>query len=67
MCVDHGRRGCWEISLPDQPERVACETFEEAQRVAYRCAAQRSPCEVVVHDAYHRTVRHELVDSKRGS
>jgi len=34
--------------------------------VAYRCAADRLPCELVVCDA-HRVVRHELINVGAGS
>jgi hypothetical protein len=63
VCVDHGVGGCWEVALSDQREHVVCETLEEASREAYRCAADRRPCEVVVRDAYHRVMRRELVDA----
>jgi hypothetical protein len=41
--------GEWEIELPDQSEPLTCETLEDAQRVAYLCAAHRSPCELIVN------------------
>jgi hypothetical protein len=53
--------GAWEIELPDRGDRVRCETLEEASRVAYRCAAERRPCELIVCDAYHRVVQRELI------
>ncbi len=59
--VDISVRGVWEIELPDRDDRVRCETLEEASGVAYRCAAERRPCELIVCDAYHRVVRRELV------
>lgn len=61
--VDHKRRGGWEVTLPNQCDRVTLETLDEAQRVAYLCAAHEHPCELVVRDAYHRVLRRELVDS----
>jgi hypothetical protein len=30
--------------------------------VAYQCASRTRPCEVIVHDAYHRVVHRELVN-----
>jgi len=42
---------------------VTCETFDEAQRVAYLCATHRRPCELIVCDAYHRVLHHELIDA----
>jgi hypothetical protein len=60
--VDFNRRGAWDIGLPGQTERVTRETLAVAQRVAYLCAARRSPCELIVHDAYHRVLRWEVID-----
>jgi hypothetical protein len=59
--VELNARGGWTIDLPDEPDPVVCETFKDAQRVAYLCAAQRDPCELVVHDAYHRVLYRTLV------
>jgi hypothetical protein len=59
--VDLNVRGAWEVALSGQGERVVCRTLEEASRVAHRCAADRRPCELIVCDAYHRVVHHELV------
>ena len=61
--VDINGRGGWDVALPDRGDRVTCETLEEASRVAYRCAADRQPCELIVCDAYHRVVRRELIKS----
>jgi hypothetical protein len=58
--VNHDRHGSWEVELPDGSKRVACETLEDAKRVAYLCAACRHPCELVVRDAYHR----EFIDGE---
>jgi hypothetical protein len=54
--------GGWEITLPGQRDRVTFETLDEAQRVAYLCAAQRHPCELVVRDAYQRVLHREFID-----
>jgi hypothetical protein len=59
--VDISARGAWEIELPDRRERVTCETLEEASRVAYRCATDRRPCELVIRDAYHRVLQRQLI------
>ena len=59
---DVNRLGAWEIALSGERQRVTCETLAEAQRVAYRCAIDRQPCDLVVLDAYHRVVRRERVD-----
>ena len=61
--VDISIRGAWEVALPDRGDRVRCETLEQASRVAYRCAAERPPCELIVCDAYHRVVQRELFKS----
>jgi hypothetical protein len=63
--VDISIRGAWEVALSDRGDRVTCETFEEASRVAYRCAADRRPCELIVCDAYHRVVQRELIKQRR--
>ena len=63
--VDISVRGAWEIELPDRGGRVRCETLEEASRVAYRYAAERRPCELIVRDAYHRVVQRELIKATR--
>ncbi len=39
-----------------QDSRASCETLEEAERVAYICAAYPQPCELVACDAYHRVL-----------
>jgi hypothetical protein len=36
-----------------QDSRMACDTLEEAERVAYICAAYQQPCGLAC-DAYHR-------------
>ena len=59
--VDISVRGAWEVALPDRRERVTCETLEEASRVAYRCATDRRPCELIIRDAYHRVLQRQLI------
>jgi hypothetical protein len=59
--VEHSRSGYWEVELPDHKERVACETFDDAQRIGYLCAAHAQPCELIVQDAYHRVVQRRLI------
>src|SRR5450755_981429 len=54
--------GDWEIALPNQRERVTCETLDDATRVGYLCAASRRPCELIVFDAYHRMLHRQFVD-----
>jgi hypothetical protein len=65
VCVDHNVRGAWDIELSDERDPVTCKTLDEATRVAYRCAADRRPCELIVRDAYHRVLRHELVNGEQ--
>ena len=60
--VDLSGRGAWEVALPDQSERVICQTLEDAIRVARSCAAHRRLSELVVCDAYHRVLRQEHVN-----
>jgi hypothetical protein len=60
--VDRTRLGAWEVAMPDQSELVTCETLEDAERVAYLCAARRRPCELIVCDAYHRVLHQVLID-----
>lgn len=60
--VDVNCGGGWEVILPGKHHGVTFETLDEAQRVAYVCAAQRHPCELVVRDAYHRVLHREFID-----
>ncbi len=64
--VDISVRGAWEIELTDRGDRIRCETLEEASRVAYRCAAEQRPCELIVRNAYHRVVQRELITGSEG-
>ncbi|MGP0053799.1 MAG: hypothetical protein ACLPZR_33865 [Solirubrobacteraceae bacterium] len=52
--IDRRSRGGWEIEFADEPEQVVCRTLAHAKQVAYRYASHGSPCEMIVHDAYHR-------------
>jgi hypothetical protein len=63
--VDFNYHGSWDVELPYEAEPVICRTLDEATRVAYRCAADRRPCELIVRDAYHRVLRHELVNGEK--
>jgi len=62
--VDRTGRGEWEVAMPDQRERVTCETLDDARRVAYLCAAHTRPCELIVCDAYHRVLQHEFINGE---
>lgn len=55
-------RGRWEVLLSGRREPITCETLDEAKRVAYLTVVQSHPCELVVHDAYHRVIDRELID-----
>ncbi len=61
--IDHERLGAWEVELPDEVTPVRCSTLDEARRLAYRQAAHRQPCELVICDAYHRVAHRELVSA----
>jgi len=60
--VDLNRRGGWEITFPGQRDRVTCETFDEARRVAYLYVAHRRPCELVLRGAHRRVLHREFID-----
>ncbi len=62
VSVERDRHGDWEVSLPDGRTCVACETLDDARRLAYLHAARILPCELVIRDAYHRVVDHEIID-----
>ena len=55
-------RGQWEVALPGRRRPFTCESLEEAERVAYRFASRRRPCEIVVHDAYHRVLLRDVIN-----
>jgi hypothetical protein len=55
-------RGEWEVLTPHRPRPLRCKSLEEAKRMAYRVASDDAPCDVVVHDAYHRVVHTEHID-----
>lgn len=59
--VDICARGGWEVELPDRGEPVTCESLQEASLVAYRCATDRRPCELIIRDAYHRVLKRQLI------
>lgn len=58
--VEHDGRGGWQVALPNR-ERLTCHTLEDARREAHISAARTEPCELIVHDAYHRVLSRELV------
>ena len=62
--VDRSVRGVWEVAVPGPETPIACETLDDAKRVAYLCAARWRPCELIVRDAYHRVFRREHIDGR---
>ena len=60
--VECGRRGRWQVAVPDRQQPVVCETLSDAIRVGYSSARRQRGCEIVVRDAYYRVVRREVVD-----
>jgi hypothetical protein len=61
--VDLAPGGAWEVLVPVRGERVLCSTLDDAVRMGYRYASDGEGCELVVRDAYHRVLRHELVSA----
>jgi hypothetical protein len=52
--VERDSRGGWRVGMPEHGKPLRCETPEEARRTAYLSAPREQPCELIVHDAYHR-------------
>jgi hypothetical protein len=65
ICVDPNGRGAWDVALPDEPRHLTCQTLEGARNLAHLNAASRHPCELIVHDAYHRVIQREIFDGGR--
>lgn len=63
VSVDPDGRGAWEVVLGDTHDHIACGTLDAARQIAYRTAARRRPCKLIVRDAYHRVIQSEIVDS----
>lgn len=68
VSVRHRAHGDWQVTLPGDLRPVRCETLEEAQRIARLSAEHRSPCELIVYDAYQRIIHREVIigDDVRG-
>jgi hypothetical protein len=64
--VDPNGRGAWDVALPDGPPHLKCDTLDAARKVAQLSAASRRPCELIVHDAYHRVIQRVIVDGGSG-
>jgi hypothetical protein len=58
--------GGWEVSMPDRQSAITCEALDEARRVAHLALAHGRPCELIVHDAYHRILHHEFISGHGG-
>jgi hypothetical protein len=59
--VDMDGHGHWDVVSSDPETRVVCASLDDARRVAFGRAARRR-CELVVCDAYHRVVLHQVTD-----
>lgn len=59
--VELAGSGAWLVSLPDEDRAIVCETLDEARRAALLSAIRRRACELIVHDAYHRVLEHDLI------
>jgi hypothetical protein len=57
--VDLHINGKWKVAVSQRNEPIVCATLAEARRRGFLAAAERSPCELVVRDAYHRVLAHE--------
>jgi hypothetical protein len=61
VLVNRASSGGWEVELPGQPERISCNTLEEARRAVRLVVARRQAYRIVVRDAYLRVVARELI------
>ena len=60
--VEMNSGGRWHVASSDPDSHDICTTLEDARRVAFRRAARRRRYELVVRDAYHRVVLHEVLE-----
>lgn len=65
VSIDPDGRGSWEVALRKDGRHIACKTLDDAKRVAYLSATRARPCELIVHDAYHRVIERDLIDADR--
>jgi hypothetical protein len=63
--VEHSARGRWKVLAPDRARPITCETLQDAERAAYLCLARTHARELIVCDAYHRVLHHELIAVRR--
>jgi hypothetical protein len=59
--LDMDGHGHWDVVSSDPQTHVVCASLDDARRVAFGRAARR-PCELVVCDAYHRVVLHQVIE-----
>ncbi len=55
-------RGEWEVLSAHSLRPHRYKTLDEATRAAYAVAYRDGPCELVVHDAYHRVAHAQHVE-----
>ena len=60
ICVDRDPDGRWGVWLPSGGH-LACESLDDARRVASGRASGETPCALVVRDAYHRVIARERI------
>ena len=60
ICVDLDHDGRWGVWLPSGGH-LACESLDDARRLASGRAAGQLPCALVVRDAYHRVIARERI------
>lgn len=61
--VEFGAAGRWDVAFADQAQRLTCDTLDQASQVAHVFAEVRRPCELIISNAYHHVIHHELVQS----
>ena len=67
VSVEIDGRGAWQVVLADTDDHIVCTTLAEARQIAHRTAARWRPCELIVHDAYHRVIQSEIVDAAQAA
>lgn len=60
VCVERSVRGRWKVVGPGRARPITCETLQDAERVAHLSLARTRARELIVRDAYHRVLHHEL-------
>ena len=57
-------RGGWDVRFSGLRPRQRCDSLAAAVHLAHVSAEEFHPCEVVIHDAYHRVVSREFIDGE---